>query len=110
MFKLILGAAIFSMATLATAQNVDVKVTATTKEAVATENINIRANMSGVASFYKPRCITDTGTRIKHRAKDKNGCNGLAGNSYDRDDLDRTGALTVGEALMHLDPSISIRY
>lgn len=110
MYKLLLSAALFGMATLANAQSVDVEVTTTTKEVVETENINISATTTDVASVKnKTRCVTETGTRIKTRAKDKNGCNGLPGRSYDKDDIDRTGALTVGEALQLLDPSIQIR-
>ena len=106
MNKLILGAAIFSLSMLANAQSVDLTVSAS-KDVSATESVNIRADKSGL-NLYKTGCITETGTRIKHRAKDKYGCNGFAGRSYDRDDIDRTGAFTAGEALEHLDPSIQI--
>ncbi len=106
MYKLILGTVIFSMATLVNAENADVKATTTTQEVVETENTNIDANISGVASL-KSNCVTETGTRIK-RAKDKKGCNGLPGRSYDKDDIDRTGATNIGDALQMLDPSISI--
>lgn len=105
MNKLVLGAAIFSLSMLANAQTADVTVT-TTKEVADTEVINITADKSSVA-IGKTDCIKDTGTRIK-RSKDKNGCNGLPGNSYEREDLDRTGANTAGEALERLDPSIRI--
>ena len=101
---LILGAAIFSMATLANAQSVDATVT-TTKEVAATEDINISADKSDVA-VSKTNCVTETGSRIKH--KDKKGCNGLPGRSYDKEDIDRTGANNIGEALQLLDPSIQL--
>ena len=105
MNKLILAAAIFSMAGLANAHSVDVTVT-TIKDAAATEEINITADKV-VEVAAKTNCVTETGSRIK-RAKDKNGCNGLPGSSYDKDDIDRTGANTIGEALERLDPSIRI--
>ena len=50
-------------------------------------------------------CIQETGTRIKRR--DGNGCNGLAGRSYSKEDIDSTGASDAGDALRLLDPSIS---
>ena len=52
-------------------------------------------------------CIRATGTRIQHR--DKDGCTGLAGRSYTGDELRRTGATRIGEALIMLDPSVSGR-
>ena len=100
MNKLILGAAIFSLSMFANANSADITVSA------SSEQVNITADKSNVA-IAKSDCIKETGTRIK-RAKDKQGCNGLPGNSYDRDDIERTGANTVGEALERLDPSIRI--
>ncbi len=100
MNKFILGAAIFSLSMVANANTADITVTA------SSEQVNITADKSDVA-ISKSDCIKETGTRIK-RAKDKKGCNGLPGNSYDRDDIERTGANTAGEALERLDPSIRI--
>jgi hypothetical protein len=105
MNKLILGAAIFSLSMLANAQSAGVTVT-TAKDTPATEEVNITADKAEV-SKVKSNCISTTGSRLK--AKDKRGCNGEPGRSYDKEDLDRTGALTVGEALERLDPSIQIR-
>lgn len=51
-------------------------------------------------------CIKETGSRIVH--KNKTACLNEAGRSYDQDDLRRTGANTVGDALRLLDPAISI--
>lgn len=50
-------------------------------------------------------CLRETGSRIKR--KDKDSCLPLAGRSYSKEDLDSTGAATVGEALSRLDPAIS---
>ena len=105
MNKFILVAAIFSSPLLANAQSVDVTVT-TSKETAATEQVNITADKS-VSTLVKTNCIKDTGTRIK-RSNDKKDCNGLPGRSYDKDDIDRTGALSIGEALERLDPSVLI--
>lgn len=50
------------------------------------------------------RCLRETGTRIKRR--DGDGCLASPGRSYSRDELQRTGSLTLGEALQRLEPSI----
>ncbi|KFN48625.1 hypothetical protein [Arenimonas composti] len=47
-------------------------------------------------------CVRSTGTLIR-RKPDANGCNGLPGSSYSREDLDRTGAGSTAEALERLD-------
>ncbi len=53
-------------------------------------------------------CLRHTGSRIPR--KDKNDCINAPGRSYSKDDLDRTGAITVAEALERLDPSVTIRH
>ncbi|MGH8050896.1 MAG: hypothetical protein ACRERV_10075 [Methylococcales bacterium] len=103
MNKLILGAAIFSFSLLANAQSASVSVSTNKDQVAATENVNITAEKPAVVA--KTDCITETGSRIKR--KDKKGCNGLAGRSYDSDDISRTGATDIGDALRMLDPSIS---
>lgn len=52
-------------------------------------------------------CVRDTGTRIKHRGHRE--CLAVNGRSYSREDIDRTGAIDLGDALQRLDPSISMR-
>lgn len=105
MNKLILATVIFSLSMLANAQSVGVSVSVDTAktDAATTEDVNIEADKKVANS----NCITNTGSRLK--SKDKKGCNGEPGRSYDKEDLDRTGAITVGEALERLDPSIQIR-
>ena len=107
MNKLMLGAAIFGFSMLANAQTASVSVSATKDQASESEVVNISADKSKV-QVAKTNCITETGSRIKH--KDKKGCNGLPGQSYDRDDLSTTGASNIGEALEMLDPSIRISH
>ena len=53
-------------------------------------------------------CLRETGTRIIR--KDKNACVNAAGKSYSNDDIRRTGATDVGDALQLLDPSISVHH
>jgi len=52
-----------------------------------------------------PSCLTQTGSRIKAKGK----CRGT-GRSYTNDDMRRTGATTVGDALPLLDPSITVHH
>lgn len=60
-------------------------------------------------------CLRHTGSRITAQAnaradarkdKSKRECAPLSGRSYTREDIDRTGALDIGEALRRLDPSV----
>ena len=51
-------------------------------------------------------CIRDTGSLIKAKPGQ---CLPVAGRSYGRDDLDRTGKTRIGPALQDLDPSITVR-
>ena len=53
------------------------------------------------------RCVRETGTRIP--ARDDDGCTSLPGDSYDRDDIDRTGAIDTADAIRKLSPSATIR-
>ena len=53
------------------------------------------------------RCVRDTGTRLA--ARDDDGCTALPGESYDRDDIDRTGTVDTADAIRKLSPSATIR-
>jgi hypothetical protein len=50
-------------------------------------------------------CIRDTGSHIP---PPKGQCLPVAGNSYSQQDIQRTGATTVGQALQMLDPSVTV--
>lgn len=50
-------------------------------------------------------CIRDTGSRIP---PPKGQCLPVAGRSYSQQDIQRTGALTTGQALQMLDPSVTV--
>jgi hypothetical protein len=53
-----------------------------------------------------PACLTQTGSRIPD-----NGTNcSASARSYSRDDINRTGATTAGDALPLLDPSITVHH
>ena len=51
-------------------------------------------------------CIRDTGSHIP---PPKGQCLPVAGRSYSQQDIQRTGALTTGQALQMLDPSVTVR-
>ncbi len=53
------------------------------------------------------RCLRETGTRIKRR--DDNGCLTASGRSYSREEIQRTGAFNLGEAIQKLEPSARAR-
>lgn len=57
------------------------------------------------AATDNPSCLTHTGSRIGGKGK----CRGT-GRSYTGEDLKRTGATTVGDALPLLDPSITVHH
>lgn len=53
-------------------------------------------------------CLRHTGTRLANR--DKSAClRGSPGQAYSRADIERTGRTDIGNALQHLDPSITTR-
>ena len=61
------------------------------------------------ASPIKPgdrQCIHDTGSLIPAK---KGECLPVTGRSYTKDDIDATGARTLGGALRRLDPAVTIR-
>jgi hypothetical protein len=58
---------------------------------------------SAANSKLPPGCVGETATRIP--VKDGQ-CAGF-GNTYTRDDIDRTGQTTVGAALQMMDPAVS---
>jgi hypothetical protein len=92
---------------------VGVSVETGTSAAVADDRIN-----AGDEPATHPFCLRSTGTHIAPRArradrganadgKDKRpACVAANGRVYTREDLDRTGAIDVADALRRLDPSI----
>ena len=61
-------------------------------------------------SAVKPgdrNCLRDTGSLIKPTPGQ---CLPVSGRSYSRQDIDRTGARTLGPALRDLDPSVTIQH
>lgn len=64
------------------------------------------AKKPGVDDAY---CLRHTGTRITSRTDNRKArtcSNGMIGRAYTRDDLDRTGEISIADALRKLDPAI----
>ena len=53
-----------------------------------------------------PACQTETGSQIAGNAEN---CSAMS-RTYSKDDIDRTGSTTAGEALRLLDPSVTVRH
>lgn len=56
------------------------------------------------APTEQPHCLQETGSRVS-RSKDRP-CIAAPGQVYTREDIDRTGATTTGDALRKLSPSV----
>jgi hypothetical protein len=53
-----------------------------------------------------PTCLADTGSRLP---PGKSGCRGT-GRSYTSEDILRTGQTDAGDALAHMDPSVTVHH
>jgi len=73
--------------------------------ACAQTSSGVKPQASAAAATPDPTCLTQTGSRLG----DGTNCT-AAGHSYSKDDMDRTGATTVGGALRLLDPSLTISH
>lgn len=52
-------------------------------------------------------CLKETGSRLAPRADSKGRkCVNATGRAYNRDDIDRTGAVDLGDAIRKLDPAV----
>ena len=111
MKRLLLFAVLSCLALVANAQGqVDAPVPPVEQQAVVTdaEAVAPEATEQAAARELNDRhCLKHTGTRISPRA-DRNGrkCANAVGRAYNRDDLDRTGAVDLAEALRLLDPAV----
>lgn len=52
-------------------------------------------------------CLRETGSRLIRADRKGRKCANAAGRSYDRNDIDRTGAIDLKDALRKLDPAIN---
>lgn len=77
----------------------------------ATEPAGLRAADAANEASVKPFCLQQTGSRItasQNRlvAPADRKCAPVTGHAYSRRDLERTGELTLADALRRLDPTI----
>jgi hypothetical protein len=72
----------------------------------ATTTPNVKPNATSAAIAKNPACVSETAIRVP---SDRADCTAI-GRSYSRDDIDRTGQTTLGDALAVLDPSITVRH
>lgn len=81
----------------------------TTQSASQTTPINPAAARTDGGHTVPPvdsrQCIRDTGSHIPPK---KGKCLPVAGNSYSAQDIQRTGATNIGQALQMLDPSVTV--
>jgi hypothetical protein len=94
----------------ASAQSTDASATTTVSTTTTTEqNANATSDVAvGTRPVPAPgdhNCIRDTGSHIP---PPKGGCLPVAGTSYSHEDLQRTGATNIGQALQQLDPSVQV--
>ncbi|MEO8748323.1 MAG: hypothetical protein ABI379_11810 [Rhodanobacter sp.] len=84
------------------------EATSTTPAATSQQTTQARAASADDKPLIKPGdpdCIRDTGSHI--RAKPGH-CLSVNGRSYSREELQRTGQIDTGRALLMLDPSITL--
>lgn len=66
----------------------------------------VQADQQPVPKPGDRNCLQSTGSLIKAKP---GSCLPVHGNSYSKEDIDRTGQPTMGPALQMLDPSITVR-
>jgi hypothetical protein len=74
--------------------------------ACAATTADVKPKAAASALGQNPACLTEAGSRI---AANSANCSAI-GRSYSRDDIDRTGATTAGEALRLMDPSVTVHH
>ena len=80
---------------------------AATPEPAAPEDTIVVRNDGQARQALDTGCVRESGTLLRKR--DKKGCTGAPGQSYSRDQIDRTGAIDTGDALRKLCPSARLR-
>lgn len=111
MKRLILATALVSafglggVAVAQTSTDASANTTAATGSQIAASKTDVAVGTKQVPAPGSRNCIRDTGTHIKRRDQ---ACLPLNGNSYTREDLERTGDPNIGRALQQLDPSVQV--
>lgn len=79
---------------------------AQTQTATAATQASGTSSQRAVPPLDSRSCIRDTGSHIP---PPKGQCLPVAGSSYNHEDIRRTGATNLGQALQMLDPSVTVR-
>ena len=85
----------------------DVSATATARQTTTTTNTPVALGTKQVPVPGSRNCLQDTGSHIKRRDQV---CLPVNGNSYSREDIERTGDPNIGQALQSLDPSLQVHH
>lgn len=93
----------------AMAQNVTANASTATDATVNGHNPSTNTDVAmGARAVPAPgdrNCLRDTGSHIPPK---KGECLPVAGSSYSREELQRTGQTNIGQALQQLDPAVQI--
>lgn len=79
--------------------------TTTTQSASYDQSTGVALGTRQVPAPGDRSCIQDTGSHIKRHDQ---ACLPVSGNSYSREELQRTGKQDIGRALQELDPSVQV--
>ncbi len=101
------GLGVFAGTAVAQNASADVSTTTTTTQRTTNADANVALGTRQVPAPGDRNCIRDTGSHIP---PPKGGCLPVNGNSYSREDLQRTGDPDIGRALQQLDPSVQISH
>jgi pyruvate/2-oxoglutarate dehydrogenase complex dihydrolipoamide acyltransferase (E2) component len=111
--KLVLGAALLSLAFAASAQTVapaaDAAAPQTAAAAPAEAPVEASTNRNKTSAkddAADHNCLKHTGSRLIRADSKGRKCAMAAGRAYNRDDIDRTGAVGLQDALRRLDPAV----
>jgi hypothetical protein len=64
--------------------------------------------ITGTETTNDRNCLRETGSHLTNKQRKE--CVSANGSSYSREDIDRTGATTLGEALARLSPSVQVSH
>jgi hypothetical protein len=74
--------------------------------AASAKNKRTQENAVAGEQVSDRHCLRRTGSRLLRADSRDNKCANAAGRSYTSEDIDRTGATDLGEALRQLDPAV----
>ncbi|SDR21738.1 hypothetical protein [Pseudoxanthomonas sp. CF125] len=111
MKRLALTAALLSLAFATSAQTAtpaaaDTQTTATAPTGTSTEASGNRNKADAKNEAADHNCLKHTGSRLIRADSKGRKCANATGRAYNRDDIDRTGAVDLRDAIRRLDPAV----